>query len=97
MRLNLHVPILALLTTITSAKWIIPGARWHDTNGDVVNAHAGCVTVDHTTGKFFLFGEYKVEGKVEGGGVSVYSSEDLATWERRGMALGMYVELYERR
>lgn len=53
-----------------------------------MNAHAGCVTVDKESGKFFLFGEYKVQGQVEGGGVSVYSSENLATWEHHGMALG---------
>lgn len=72
-----------------SAKWIVPGARWKDTNGNLVNAHAGCVTVEKNSGKFFLFGEYKVEGQVEGGGVSVYSSEDLATWESHGIALSM--------
>jgi hypothetical protein len=45
------------------------------------------VTVDKDTGKFFLFGEYKTEGQVEGGGISVYSSDDLATWTPEGMAL----------
>lgn len=69
------------------AKWIVPGARWRDNEGNLVNAHAGCVTMDKESGKFFLFGEYKVEGQVEGGGVSVYSSDDLATWEHHGMAL----------
>ncbi|CAI6339454.1 unnamed protein product [Periconia digitata] len=78
--------LLALAASAT-AKWIVPGARWYDTAGELVNAHAGCVTVDRETGKFFLFGEYKVEGQVEGGGISVYSSQDLATWEREGMAL----------
>ena len=38
-------------------------------------------------GKFFWFGEYKIEGQEEGGGVSVYSSDDLATWEPHGLAL----------
>ncbi|CAO2657888.1 Nn.00g071480.m01.CDS01 [Neocucurbitaria sp. VM-36] len=78
---------LLLAATSVSAKWIVPGARWRDTAGNLVNAHAGCVTVDQDTGKFFLFGEYKVEGQVEGGGVSVYSSDDLATWEHHGQAL----------
>ena len=78
---------LLLAATSVSAKWIVPGARWRDTAGNLVNAHAGCVTVDQETGKFFLFGEYKVEGQVEGGGVSVYSSDDLATWEHHGHAL----------
>lgn len=78
---------LLLAAGLAGAKWIVPGARWRDTDGNLVNAHAGCVTVHEESGKFFLFGEYKVEGKVEGGGVSVYSSDDLATWESHGFAL----------
>ncbi|KAF2246950.1 carbohydrate-binding module family 35 protein [Trematosphaeria pertusa] len=78
---------LLLVAATAEAKWIVPGARWRDTEGNLVNAHAGCVTVDKESGKFFLFGEYKVQGQVEGGGVSVYSSENLATWEHHGMAL----------
>jgi hypothetical protein len=78
----------ALLAAPASARWIVPGARWRDTQGELVNAHAGCVTVDEKTGRFYLFGEYKVEGQVEGGGISVYSSNDLVTWESHGMALG---------
>lgn len=78
---------LLLAASLSSAKWIVPGARWRDTDGELVNAHAGGVTMHHETGKFFLFGEYKVEGQVEGGGVSVYSSDDLATWEHHGLAL----------
>lgn len=76
-----------LAAATVSAKWIVPGARWRDTKGELVNAHAGGITIDQKSGKFFWFGEYKVEGQVEGGGVSVYSSEDLATWEHHGKAL----------
>lgn len=79
---------LLLAAAPTFAKWMVPGARWLDTEGNLVNAHAGCVTMDKESGKFFLFGEFKTQGQVEGGGVSVYSSEDLATWEHHGMALG---------
>jgi hypothetical protein len=78
---------LLLAAATTSAKWIVPGARWRATDGTLVNAHAGGVTVDQETGKFLWFGEYKVEGQEEGGGVSVYSSDDLATWEPHGLAL----------
>jgi hypothetical protein len=78
---------LLLTAAAVSAKWIVPGARWRDTKGDLVNAHAGGITIDQETGKFFWFGEYKVQGQVEGGGVSVYSSDDLATWEPHGLAL----------
>jgi hypothetical protein len=78
---------LLLAAATVSAKWIVPGARWRDTKGDLVNAHAGGITIDQETGKFFWFGEYKIEGQVEGGGVSVYSSDDLVTWEPHGLAL----------
>ncbi|KAF2111992.1 glycoside hydrolase family 43 protein [Lophiotrema nucula] len=78
--------LLLLLTATTTAKYIVPGGRWRDTKGDLVNAHAGCVTVDRN-GTFWLFGEYKIEGQTEGGGVSVYSSADLATWQPHGLAL----------
>ncbi|OAL54084.1 Arabinanase/levansucrase/invertase [Pyrenochaeta sp. DS3sAY3a] len=78
---------LLLASASVSAKWIVPGGRWRDTAGNLVNAHAGGVTLDEETGKFFLFGEYKVQGQVEGGGVSVYSSDDLVTWEHHGHAL----------
>ncbi|KAF2638477.1 galactan 1,3-beta-galactosidase-like protein [Massarina eburnea CBS 473.64] len=85
---RLHFTYYLLATTTSAAaKWIVPGARWRDTDGALVNAHAGSVTVDQESGRFFLFGEYKVQGQVEGGGVAVYSSEDLATWEAHGLAL----------
>jgi hypothetical protein len=71
-----------------NGKYIVPGGRWRDTDGNLVNAHAGCVTVDEATGKFYLFGEYKTQGQTEGGGISVYSSDDLATWDYHGLALG---------
>ncbi len=79
------LPFFAIVATST---YIVPGGRWHDSNGDAINAHAGCVTVDGASGKFFLFGEYKTEKQPEGGGVSVYSSYDLAHWESHGLALG---------
>ncbi|KAH8673466.1 glycosyl hydrolase [Xylariales sp. PMI_506] len=86
--------ILLALSVTATAKYIIPGARWYDTDGNVVNAHAGSVTVDEETGKFWLFGEYKIQNHTEGAGVSVYSSDDLATWTNHGLALvGGYLGL----
>ena len=81
--------ILSFLTfaSLTSAAWIVPGARWKDTDGNLFNAHAGGLCVDRDSGKFFWFGEYKTEEQEEGGGISVYSSSDLATWESHGLAL----------
>jgi hypothetical protein len=80
-----------LIAAGARARFIVPGGRWRDTDGNLVNAHAGGVTKDRETGKFFWFGEYKVQGRVEGGGVSVYSSDDLATWKYHGLALRMYL------
>ncbi|KAI1292973.1 carbohydrate-binding module family 35 protein [Xylaria venustula] len=74
-----------LLSTTGQTKYIVPGARWQDTDGNIVNAHAGNVVLEGDT--FWLFGEYKTEQQEEGGGVSVYSSTDLATWQSHGLAL----------
>ncbi len=88
MALHMIVNLVLILTACVNAKWIVPGARWLDTDGNIFNAHAGGLCVDRESGRFYWFGEYKVEGQVEGGGISVYSSEDLATWESHGLALG---------
>jgi hypothetical protein len=78
-----------VFTSLASGKWIAPGGRWKDTDGNTINAHAGSVTWDHVTGRYFWFGEYKTEEQEEGGGVRVYSSDDLGTWTNHGLALGM--------
>lgn len=83
------IAVGALFTSLAAAKWIVPGGRWQDTDGNFVNAHAGSVTWDESTGKYFWFGEYKTEELEEGGGISVYSSDDLGTWEYHGLALGI--------
>ncbi|KAK8038104.1 glycoside hydrolase family 43 protein [Apiospora phragmitis] len=88
MRLSfLRLIVACCWAELTTAKYIVPGARWHDTDGNLISAHAGSVNFDDATGKFWWFGEYKIEGQTEGGGVSVYSSEDLATWSYHGLAL----------
>jgi hypothetical protein len=69
MRVSSALAILA--AAVTTAKYIVPGARWYDTDGNIINAHAGCVTIEEKTGKFWLFGEYKIEGHTEGAGVAV--------------------------
>jgi hypothetical protein len=86
MRINLVLTVLAAGAVV--AKYIVPGARWYDTDGNLVSAHSGCVTVEKETGTFWLFGEYVTEEQTEGGGVAVYSSDDLATWVNHGLALG---------
>jgi hypothetical protein len=83
---NVVLAVLSL-ANIVAGKWIVPGARWYDTEGNLFNAHAGGLSIDRETGKFFWFGEHKTEEQPEGGGISVYSSDDLATWESHGLAL----------
>lgn len=75
-----------LCASTTSAVYIVPGGRWRDTEGNLVNAHAGSIVFEK--GLFWWFGESKPEGQVEGGGISVYSSPNLATWTNHGLALG---------
>lgn len=86
LKLGLSGGLLLFCAIATQAKYIVPGGRWRDTDGTLVNSHAGSVLMDN--GTFWWFGEYKVEGQEEGGGVSVYSSDDLATWTFHGLALG---------
>lgn len=88
--MKLGTALSAILVASAQAKYIVPGGRWQDTEGNLVNAHAGNIYFDKESSKFWLFGEYKIEGQEEGGGVSVYSSDDLGTWESHGLALGMY-------
>lgn len=87
MRLTKLLWCLSALYTTSTARYIVPGGRWRDADGNIISAHAGNVILDPQSGNFFWFGEYKVEGQTEGGGVSVYSSRDLATWEYHGLAL----------
>ncbi|KAJ5476090.1 hypothetical protein N7475_001819 [Penicillium sp. IBT 31633x] len=86
--MRLLTPFLATLLAISAkARYIVPGGRWHDTNGSVINAHGAGITFDQKSGRFWWFGEYKTEDRPEGGGVAVYSSEDLSTWTPGGLAL----------
>ena len=65
-----------------------PGQVWNDTNGVPINAHGGGILFHE--GRFWWFGEHKIEGD-EGNrahvGVHVYASEDLEEWRDEGIAL----------
>ncbi|KAI9167913.1 hypothetical protein HJFPF1_04054 [Paramyrothecium foliicola] len=78
---------LLALATFAAGKWVVPAARWYDTDGNRFNAHAGGMYIDERAGKYYWFGEYKTTEHPEGGGFSVYSSEDLVTWKSHGIAL----------
>ena len=78
-------------------KTINPGEIWSDTDGNPINAHGAGILFHQ--GKYYWFGEYKkgktwlVESmnwecyRVNAGGVSCYSSENLTDWKFEGIAL----------
>jgi beta-xylosidase len=69
-------------------KAIKPGAIWADNNGKHINAHGGGIL--YHQGKYYWFGEHKVEGRNGNRamvGVGCYSSADLYNWKDEGIAL----------
>lgn len=65
-----------------------PGQPWLDNNGVMINAHGGGLLFDG--GKYWWFGEHKIEGKKGNNawvGVHCYSSGDLYNWKDEGIAL----------
>lgn len=65
-----------------------PGQLWPDNKGVHINAHGGGILFQ--AGKYYWFGEHKVEGR--GGnramvGVHCYSSINLYDWKDEGIAL----------
>jgi beta-galactosidase len=61
----------------------MPGAVWHDTNGDTINAHGGGVI--YVSKRYYWFGEKRARHASEG--VNVYSSTDLYNWKHEALAL----------
>lgn len=79
-------------------KSIVSGAEWHDTDGNVINAHGGGIL--YHEGTYYWYGEYKGDStywnpkvpswecyRTEAGGVSCYSSQNLVDWKFEGLAL----------
>lgn len=67
-----------------------PGEIWPDNNGVHINAHGGGILFHN--GKYYWFGEHKVEGKKGNQawvGVHCYSSENLTNWTDEGIALSV--------
>ncbi|KAG8691270.1 hypothetical protein FRC11_005428, partial [Ceratobasidium sp. 423] len=74
-----------LQVALAANKWIVPGTVWHDTDGNVLHAHAGGITQDGDT--WYWFGQNEEEGKPLFSGITVYSSKDLLNWKSEGIAL----------
>ena len=68
-----------------------PAQIWNDTNGVPINAHGGGVVFFE--GKYYWYGEHKLEGKSEAqfadGGIHCYSSKDLINWKDEGVVLSV--------
>lgn len=67
-----------------------PGEIWPDNNGTHINAHGGGILTHN--GKYYWFGEHKVEGKKGNQawvGVHCYSSGNLTDWTDEGIALSV--------
>lgn len=84
--------------TTTMNTPIVSGEVWLDTEGNQINAHGGGVL--YHEGTYYWYGECKGDStywnpkvphwecyRTEAGGVSCYSSKDLATWKFEGLAL----------
>ena len=71
-----------------------PGALWLVDKGVPINAHGGGILCHG--GKYYWFGEHKIEGKDGNNahvGVHVYSSTDLYSWRDEGIALSVSEDL----
>ncbi len=78
----------------TKRNTFTPGKAWHDTDGNVIQAHGGGVLYDK--GTYYWYGEhkggetYRRDGplaRVDVIGVSCYSSQDLYNWRYEGVVL----------
>jgi beta-xylosidase len=86
--LNFLALVLLLASCGTQLKTIKPGEIWPDNNGVHINAHGGGMLFHE--GKYYWFGEHKVEGKKGNQawvGVHCYSSKNLTDWNDEGIAL----------
>ncbi|TFK39080.1 glycosyl hydrolase [Crucibulum laeve] len=67
-------------------KFIVPGATWYDTDGQVISAHAGGIA--ESGGTYYWFGQNeRLEDEDLFSGINVYSSTDLMNWKNEGRAL----------
>lgn len=53
--LTLHYVTTIRTTIARSTRYIVPGATWLDTNGEILSAHAGGVV--QTNGAWYWFGQ----------------------------------------
>jgi Glycosyl hydrolases family 43 len=90
--------LLFQFEVLSQNNYFFPGKVWNDVDGNPINAHGGGILYDK--GIYYWFGEIK-SGKtirvtedtswenyrVDAGGISCYSSNDLIHWKYQGVAL----------
>ena len=68
---------------------IRPGKVWYDTNGNRIQAHGGSVM--YLDGVYYWYGENKEKSTGDNGiwhwGVRCYTSQDLYSWEDKGLII----------
>lgn len=86
-----------IATTAMAMGDFVPGAKWHDTDGNHINAHGGGIM--YHDGTYYWYGEckgdftYRSPGvgwecyRTETEGVTCYSSKDLYNWKFEGVVL----------
>ena len=86
-----YLLVVAFLLSSVSCNRIdqyYPGEIWPDTDGAHINAHGGGIL--YHKGKYYWYGEHKVEGKAGNQariGIACYSSRDLYNWKNEGIVL----------
>ncbi|KAK6992542.1 importin subunit alpha [Favolaschia claudopus] len=84
--ITLAVLSLATLGSCRKNRYVVPGATWYDTSGNVLHAHAGGIV--KSDGVWYWFGQNEQQGdKSVFSGINIYSSSDLLNWDYRGRAL----------
>jgi hypothetical protein len=94
----LWITACILVVSCKQNQEIMPGKVWHDTDGNVINAHGGGIL--HHNGVYYWYGEYKGDPtyrlewvttwecwRADAGGVSCYSSQNLIDWKFEGVVL----------
>jgi len=77
--------VLSTGTVLTAASLtsFFPGKDWKDTDGKIIDCHAGNIIYQKATKTYFWYGEHRGTPS----GVACYSSKDLYNWKNEGVAL----------
>ena len=89
--LTIMFAAVAMMSCSTSSPTMpeVRGEIFPDTEGKHINAHGGGI-IRHD-GTYYCYGEHRGDGTPGSGqeGVMCYTSDDLRTWENRGIVLAV--------